>query len=209
MLDLNAESAELYLNGAVGNYFDDGFDEKDFRGALQLLGGRDVKITLRSDGGDVFSGLSIVNQIRSYEGNVTIVVDSLAASIASVIAVAADELYIYDGSMLMIHNPWTVAMGDASEFRGVADLLDKIAGEIANVYASKGNQSADGFLKLMEKDTYLTAAQAQEMGLVDGIIYPKEKRTPAAERSALVSASVFPRAIAAKHRLREMRTRCR
>lgn len=208
MLEFDKDSGEVFAYGAVGGYFEDGFDENDFRSAMKTFGGRDVKIHLRSDGGDVFSGLSIVNQIRSYKGLVTVVVDSLAASIASVIAAAADEVHIYDGSMLMIHNPWTVAMGDANEFRATAELLDKIAGEIASVYENKSGRKAEEFLKLMETDTYLKASEAEELGLVDAILYPKEKRQVSASvPRSVVSAAVFPKTIAAKHRLRESRLR--
>ena len=138
MFDANKDAKLMRVYGPIGSYFEDGISDVDVVQALDLMDGNDIEIMLKSDGGDVFEGISIYNQLKRYPGKVKITVDSIAASIASVIAMSADELYLEsEHSMLMIHNPWTAAMGDATEFRSVADLLDKIGGEIASIYAKK------------------------------------------------------------------------
>ena len=199
MLDYDPKKNELYAYGEVysangGAYFEGGFTEVDFLQMFRQLDGGDVRLNIRSDGGDVVAGMSIVNQIRSYEGKVTAVVDSMAASIASVIAAAADELWIYEGSMMMIHNPWTIAMGDAKEFRELADILDQFARQIAGVYAAKSGNSADHFVELMNRgDQYFDADQLDEMNLIDGIISPGKERVDAKAHKPVAVCSGFAR----------------
>lgn len=206
MLDLDLTLGEIYAYGAVGGY-EDGFGAVEFRNALKQMNGRPITIHVNSPGGDVGDGISIVNQIRSYQSPVTVVVDSEAASIASVIAASADETRIHDGSRIFIHNPWTVAMGDAREFRGVAELLDVVAVEIAKIYEAKSGTQAETFLELMNKNTTFTAAEALEIGLVDGIIYPKKKKAIAAKtvHEPIASLAAFPERTKADLRLKRSR----
>ncbi len=206
MFEYNSEIGTMRMHGEIGAYFEDGISELDVIRAFEEMDGQDVTINLRSDGGDVFGGLSIVNAIRSYSGNVTVVVDSLAASIASVITAAADEVAIHSGSMLMVHNPWTIALGDSGEFRAVADLLDKIAGEIAQVYADKsGKHDAGDFLEMMQQDTYLTAEEAIAWGLADRVVENKKSKKrdkEYAKREPVAACAGFPRRNLAEMQLR-------
>ncbi|WP_372898362.1 head maturation protease, ClpP-related [Stieleria sp.] len=175
MLTHDKVSGQVRIDGDIGSYFDGGTGSRDFAAMLGEMDGKDLSITIKSDGGDVFEGLSIYNQLKSYPGKVSIVIDALAASIASVIVMAADELSIHEGSMLMIHNPWTVAAGDAKEFRGVADVLDLIGEQIAGIYAKRSGRDADEFLAIMERDTYIPASEAMALGLVDSVIGDESK----------------------------------
>jgi ATP-dependent protease ClpP protease subunit len=175
MFDADNDSKLLRMYGPIGSYFDDGISDVDIVKALDGMAGQDIEIVMKSDGGDVFEGISIYNQLKRYPGKVKITVDSIAASIASVIAMSADELILEsEHSMLMIHNPWTAAIGDAKEFRSVADLLDKIGGEIASIYAKKSKKDKDHYLAMMKEDKYFTAAEALEEGLIDGIAGQQE-----------------------------------
>lgn len=191
---------KVRMDGEIGDYFENGIAARDVADMLRNAGGDDLTITLKSDGGDVWEGVSIANQIANYEGKVTIEVDAIAASIASVIAVAADELAIHKQSMLMIHNPMTIAAGDAAVFRGVADLLDVIAEQIAGFYSSKSGKPVVDFLEMMKTDTYITDKEALEMGLADRIIdgnYKKQEK-----RKAVAACASFPKTMRAKMRLK-------
>jgi ATP-dependent protease ClpP protease subunit len=184
MLKADAKTGKIRIDGEIGSYFENGVGSSEFSDMLDAMAGNPLDITIKSDGGDVFEGLSIYNQLKQYPGKVSMTVDALAASIASVIVMAADDLAIHKGSMLMIHNPWTVAAGDAAEFRGVADVLDLIGEQIAGIYAGKSGGNAAEFLEIMTKDTYIAADDAKQMRLVDRIIgedvEPKPNQTPIA-----------------------------
>ena len=206
MLKSNYEIGTIQMYGEIGSYIEDGISDRDLIDILGQMDGQDITISLKSDGGDVFEGLSIYNQLAHYQGKVTIVVDALAASIASVIAMAADDIAIHENSMLMIHNPWTVALGDAKEFRGVADLLDRVAADIAGIYSRRSGRNDQHFLEVMESDTYYSAQEALESGLVDRIIEvggkSKGSNIADAHSKYVVSAAAFPRRNHCERRIR-------
>lgn len=130
----------------------------------------DIDININSNGGDVAGGLAIANAIKAYtKGKKTCNVLGVAASMASVIACAGDELKMGQGAFLMVHNPWTVTMGNAEELRKDADTLDKMRDSILSFYQSKAyGKSADDLKALMDAETWLNAEEAREAGfLVD------------------------------------------
>lgn len=130
----------------------------------------DIEININSNGGDVAGGLAIANAIKAYKkGKKTCNVLGVAASMASVIACAGDELTMGQGAFLMVHNPWTVTMGNAEELRKDADVLDKMRDSILSFYQSKAyGKSADDLKALMDAETWLTADDARAAGfLVD------------------------------------------
>lgn len=130
----------------------------------------DIEININSNGGDVAGGLAIANAIKAYtKGKKTCNVLGVAASMASVIACAGDELKMGQGAFLMVHNPWTVTMGNAEELRKDADTLDKMRDSILSFYQSKAyGKSADDLKALMDAETWLNAEEAREAGfLVD------------------------------------------
>lgn len=141
-----------------------------FHRALAEAPAGKVTVRLNSPGGSVFDGLAIGSLIRNH-GKVTAVVDGLAASAASVIFVAASRRVMAPGTMLMIHNPWSMVGGTSDDMRKEAEVLDTIAGEMAKLYAdaSGGKLSAKDAEKLMDAETWLTAEQAVEIGLCDAI----------------------------------------
>lgn len=206
MLKANYEIGTIQMYGEIGAYIEEGISDRDIIDILGQMDGQDITISLKSEGGDVFEGLSIYNQLAHYQGNVTIVVDAIAASIASVIAMAADDIAIHENSMLMIHNPWTAAIGDAKEFRGVADLLDLIAADIAGIYARRSGKDVQTYLDVMETDTYYSAQDALDAGLVDRIIeagnYKKKKKMAVASAKPVVFAAAFPRRNQCEQRIR-------
>lgn len=130
----------------------------------------DIEININSNGGDVAGGLAIANAIKAYnKGKKTCNVLGVAASMASVIACAGDELKMGQGAFLMVHNPWTVTMGNAEELRKDADTLDKLRDSILSFYQSKAyGKTADDLKALMDAETWLNAEEAREAGfLVD------------------------------------------
>lgn len=136
--------------------------------ALAEIGSVDaICVRINSPGGDVFEGVAIYNALVRNKARVTIAVDALAASIASVIAMAGDEIEIAGNAMLMVHNAWTFAMGNAVELREICDVLDQIDATITNTYVARTSQTADDVRALMAAETWLTADKAVEMGFAD------------------------------------------
>ncbi len=147
--------------------------------ALAQAGGRDVTLRLNSPGGDAFAGIAIANQLRTYRGNVTAIVDGLAASAASVIAMGADKLLMGRGSQLMIHCASLIAVGNAATMRAAADDLDKLDASMAEIYAAKSGLATDETMALMTKETYMSAKQAVASKMADGLA--EEEDMPASE----------------------------
>ncbi|MGR8917977.1 MAG: ClpP-like prohead protease/major capsid protein fusion protein [Gammaproteobacteria bacterium] len=139
-------------------------DELDARAA-----GRDLVVTINSDGGAVSDGLAIYNHLRAYPGNVRVVVSGFAASIASVIALAGDEVQMFEASMFMIHNPHAVAGGNSENHRKVADTLDTIREALIAAYTRRVDDR-DQVVAWMDEETWFTAEAALEAGFVDSII---------------------------------------
>jgi ATP-dependent Clp protease, protease subunit len=128
----------------------------------------DIDLSINSYGGDMFLGIDIGNTLREHKGFVTVTITGIAASSASVIAMGADKLKMYENTQLMIHHPWTVARGNAEELRKVADDLDKHSHSAIKSYTHRVDE--DTVKKLMDKETYLTAEEALKYGFIDEII---------------------------------------
>jgi ATP-dependent Clp protease protease subunit len=135
----------------------------------------DVALRINSPGGDVFAGVAMAQAIRAYPGKVTAHVDGLAASAASAVAVAADEAVMAPGSMMMIHNAWTIALGNRHDFMETATLLEKIDGDLAQAYAKRSGGDAAEFATLMDAETWMTAEETVAHKLADSIAPEKPK----------------------------------
>jgi len=127
-----------------------------------------IRVRINSPGGDVFDGFTIYNALRQHRAKVITQVDGLAASSASVVAMAGDEVLMADASFLMIHNAWGLVIGNADELRDTAELLDKVDHQIAEVYARKGEGTAAAFLEAMAEETWYSPEEAIAAGLADG-----------------------------------------
>lgn len=163
---------ELLLYGDISSHtwWDDEVTPKQFKEDLDALGDiNELRIYINSDGGDVFAGHAIHSMIKRHKAHVTVYIDGLAASIASVIAMAGDTVVMPSNSMLMIHDPWTIAVGNANEFRKLAEDLDKISESIVAAYVDKTGLDAETVASLMEAETWLTAADAVDLGFADEI----------------------------------------
>lgn len=129
----------------------------------------ELHINLNSPGGSVFDGIAIHNFIKGLNMKTVVKIDALAASIATVIALGADEVHMNENAFFMIHNPWTVVMGEAEEMRKQADVMDKIKDVIVNIYLRKTRISRAELSDLMDNETWLTAEEAKRMNFIDVI----------------------------------------
>lgn len=145
-----------------------------------------VTVRLNSPGGDVFGGRAIAAAIRGYDSEVTVQIDGLAASAASTIAVAGDKVTIAPDAMIMIHEAWTITIGNKRDHTGTVDLLDKIDATIADGYAAKAGDkaAATDWLAAMEAETWYTAQEALDAGLIDEILPAKADKSGASNAVA-------------------------
>jgi ATP-dependent Clp protease, protease subunit len=173
----NAQAAgesELIIEGVIASesWYEDDVTPKMFRDELKEHSG-DVTVRVNSPGGDVSAGISIYNMLNEHEGNVTIKVDGLAASIASLIAMAGDKIVMLPGSMMMVHNPWTFAAGNADDMAQVVEMLEKTGESMIPIYSARTGQSEEKIKELLKAETWLTAQDAVDLGFADEAIEPK------------------------------------
>lgn len=165
-------AAELLLYGIISSesWWGDEVTPLQFKADLDALGDIDeLHIYINSDGGDVFAGQAIHSMLKRHSAHKVAHVDGLAASIASVIPMAADEVLMPRNTMMMIHNPWTWGVGNAADFRKMADDLDKIRESLIAAYLDKSGMDRDELIALMDAETWLTADEAVEYGLADRV----------------------------------------
>lgn len=134
-----------------------------------------IRLRLNTPGGSVTDGIAIYNAAKRHNAKVIVHIDGLAASMGSVIAMAGDEIVMGEGSFMMIHDPWSIMIGTAEDFRAEADLLDKVGGSIAQIYKGKSGKEIDEINQLMSDETWMTAEEAVEMGFADRIDKKKEE----------------------------------
>jgi ATP-dependent Clp endopeptidase proteolytic subunit ClpP len=137
--------------------------------AREIDGEKEINLIINSGGGDVLEGFAIYNLLDKFEGRITAEID-LAASMASVIAMAADEITMMsDSSIMMIHRPWGIAGGNSEDFRKQADTLDKMEDMLLNIYASRSGLDRGQLSQMLEDETWLNADEALEFGLTDKV----------------------------------------
>lgn len=179
-LESNPSNGTITARGMIGD-FDNGISADDFRDVLAEHGGKDVTIHLDSEGGSVSDGLSIYNAISQHEGNVTVHIDTLAASIATVICCAADRVVMNGNAKYFVHRCWTTAMGNCKDFRRTADTMEMLDGDIADVYADRTGSSKDELLAMMDAETWLTAEEAVAQGFVDEVHEVRKEKPQASQ----------------------------
>lgn len=164
----------LSINGEIAaeTWFDDDVTPQIFASELNA-GTGDVVVWLNSPGGDVVAAAQIYNMIAAYPGTVTVNIDGVAASAASVIAMAADVVSMSPVSMMMIHNPATFAVGDKQELSRALDMLDSVKESIINAYQLKTGLSRAKLSKLMDQETWMDARAALDLGFADQILTAK------------------------------------
>ncbi|AWW25955.1 head maturation protease, ClpP-related [Acetobacterium sp. KB-1] len=170
------EQRTLYLNGAIAeeSWFDDDVTPQQFKNEL-MSGQGDIDIWINSPGGDCIAASQIYNMLMDYKGNVTVKIDGIAASAASVIAMAGTTVKVSPTSLMMIHNPLTVAIGDSAEMKKAIQMLDEVKESIINAYELKTGQTREKLSKLMDGETWLNANKALELGFADEMLFDERE----------------------------------
>lgn len=189
--NLAGGEADVMLYGEIG-WLGTAADEfvRDIKG----LNASQINLHLSSPGGSVFDGIAIMNALRAHPANVTVYVDSLAASIASVIAMAGDRIVARQAAEFMIHEAAGLAVGDADEMRAMAELLDRQSDKIAGIYAARAGGTVEDWRAAMAKETWYSAQEAVDAGLADEIDEPFKETRSAPDEMAVAASwdlSVF------------------
>jgi len=171
--ETNEEVSErvLFLNGTIAeeSWYDDDVTPAFFKEELNS-GSGNITVWINSPGGDCIAAAQIYNMLMDYKGDVTVKVDGIAASAASVIAMAGTRVYMSPVSMMMIHNPATIAFGDASEMEKAISMLNEVKESIMNAYEIKTGLSRAKLSRLMDAETWMDANKAVELGFADAVL---------------------------------------
>lgn len=197
-LDENTGELTLYGEIADTTWRGDEITPKEFKADLDGLGDiNTLNIYINSPGGDVFAGQAMHSMLKRHKAHKNVYIDGLAASIASVIAMAGDTIFMPQNAMMMIHNPWTFGIGNAAEFRKLADDLDKIRESLIAAYESRSALLRDEIIALMDKETWLTADECKEYGFCD--VVEEEKQVAASvDKTLLMKYKNTPKELLAK-----------
>ena len=197
-----AERGEIFLYDIIGSSWFGGISADQFRRDLRAMGAvKTIDLHINSDGGDVFDGRAIYSLLQEHEARIVVHVDGLAASIASLIAMAGDEIRMGEGTFMMIHNAWGVSVGESKEMRRTADLLDSVTSQIRDTYATRTGNTDAQLRTWMDEETWLTAADAKANGFADVVAEP-------VKAAALVIRDLVPakggRTVRAEERFRHL-----
>jgi len=160
-------NAEIIIYDVVGWPYNDAFDLIRNLGTIKA---KNISVRINSPGGDVFDGVAIFNALKEHPAHVTTKIEGLAASIASIIALAGDEVQAHKNAMYMVHDPWVLAAGNQYDLREIADILGKIGGNMLDIYYDKSNIGKRELKQMMKDETWFTAAEAKDRGLIDTIL---------------------------------------
>jgi len=163
--------SEININDEIGFW---GITHQDFTNQIEELKGQDITLNIASYGGDVSHAFSIYNALKSHSGRVTANIYGDSASAATFIAMAADEIKIVDNAMFLIHNVWGAVVGNSDELKKQADLMDKLNGNIIDVYKKKTGRNKADIKAMMDNEEWWTAKEAKKNGFVDTIVAPKD-----------------------------------
>lgn len=166
----NANRGEIYVYGDITDFkwFDEDVTPKEMKTELDKLKGVDeIHLYVNSPGGGVFAGMAIHSMLKRFEAKIIAHVDGLAASIASVIIMAADEIHMPKNALIMIHNPAAGAFGEADEMRKIADALDKVKTSIVETYMNRVDTTEEEVRQLMDEETWFTGEEAVALGFAD------------------------------------------
>ena len=185
-IENKADESTVYIYDEISWW---GIDAQAFAKDFNAIDSKTIHLRVNSPGGSVFDGTTIFNVIKQHKSKVIAHIDGLAASIASIIVLAADEVQMADNAFFMIHDPWGFVVGTAEDMRKEADLLDKVTGTIAKTYIDKTGKEESEILELMAAETWFTADEALEAGFIDSIYSPNEET--AKKKSTLFDLTVF------------------
>ena len=162
-----AGESTIYLYDVIDSFF--GINAQEFVSELSAIKSPTINLRINSPGGDVFDARAMATAINNHPSDIIAHIDGLAASAATYVALAANEVRMSEGGFFMIHKAWTLAFGNSADMRAMAGLLDKIDATIVNDYAKKTGKSADDIIAWMAAETWFTAQEALDNGFVDSI----------------------------------------
>jgi ATP-dependent Clp protease, protease subunit len=166
------EETEILIYDVIGWPYN---DATELVRSIAGMKGKNITARINSPGGDAFDGVAIFNAFKAH-GNVTTRVEGLAASIASVIALGGNEVQAYSNTMYMIHNAWIWAAGNQYDLREVADILEKIDGQMVDIYAANSKTGKREIAQMMKDETWMTAKEAKEKGFIDTVLDGKSAK---------------------------------
>lgn len=180
---ISDEMADVFIYGDIGGWMD-GIGAHDFAKEVIALDVGTLNVRLNSGGGSVFEGQAIYNTLSQHKSKVIITIDGVAASIASVIAMAGDEIRITEGSHIMVHKPWSMAMGDADSMRKEAEVLDTLESGIVDIYVARTGKDRKQLTAWVEDETWFKGQAAVDAGFADTVI-------PAKRRENFARSNIF------------------
>jgi len=198
------ETRTLYLSGTIAeeSWFADDVTPQAFKADL-LAGEGDITVWINSPGGDCVAASQIYNMLMDYKGNVTVKVDGIAASAASVIAMAGTKVLMSPTSLMMIHNPLTIAIGDSEEMQKAIAMLDEVKESIINAYEIKTGMSRAKLSHLMDAETWLNANKAVELGFADDVMFKQTESVLVTEDSFSFSRRAVTNSLLKKMSVKE------
>ncbi len=164
---LGEDTQEIFIYDVIGWPYN---DVGELVRTMAGMKDKPILARINSPGGDVFDGMALFNAFANHPGGVSVRIESLAASMASVVAMAGKKVEAYRNTMLMIHNAWVMAIGDENVLREIADLLEKIDGNILDIYTGKTKTGKKEMKQMMAEETWMTAQEAKEKGFIDTIL---------------------------------------
>lgn len=192
--EVSSNGKELYIDGVISDesWWGDEATPNQLREELQAFAnGQPLTVVLNSVGGDVFAGLAMYNALRELNSEVTIRVDGLAASIASVIAMAGDKIIMSPGSMMMVHRPSTIAWGNVEEMQKTIELLETIEESIFPIYADRTGLSLEEVTELVNAETWMSAERAVELGFADSLAKSVKKTVEEEPQNSMHAGFAF------------------
>lgn len=159
-------TTEIYIYDEIGFW---GITAQNFVDELHAVKSPKIELHLNSPGGDAFDGIAIYNALKDHDAEVTVHVDALAASAASIIAMAGDSIVMKQATELMIHDAWGIAVGNGADMRDMADVLDRLSNDIAGIYASHAGGDTEEWRTRMRAETWYNAEEAVAAGLADEV----------------------------------------
>lgn len=183
---VDAKTADLLIYGDIGVFWGEGIGAADVAKELDGLDVETINVRINSPGGSVFEGVTIYNTLAQHAANVVVHIDGVAASIASIIAMAGDEIRIAEAATMMIHKPLSFAFGQAPDLRKEADVLDTLEESLIDIYEARTGLKRDDLAKRLAAETWMRGQEAVDAGFADTVVKSKTKKKPAA--SALLAS---------------------
>lgn len=171
VLNQTADSADVYIYDEISGW---GITAASMVALFKSLDVKTINLHINSPGGSVFDGVTIYNMLMQHSAKIVVYVDGLAASIASLIAMAGDEIIMASNAMMMVHNPWTIVAGNSADLRKQADVMDQIQKTLVSTYVARTGQTAEAIQALLDGETWLTADEALAKGFATSVAEAKK-----------------------------------